>query len=101
MSENYLYLTFWFDTHLAENADDNDALGEAKFVQWQRRVKEAKVEVKAVKKAVEAAAVEVARKKAEEEEDRKAKAKWKAQEWVAEEAAKKWVSNHSITLVAH
>jgi hypothetical protein len=36
MSENYLYLTFWSDTHLAENANDNDALGEAKFVQRQR-----------------------------------------------------------------
>jgi beta-lactamase superfamily II metal-dependent hydrolase len=101
MSENYLYLTFWSDTHLAENANDNDALGEAKFVQRQRWVKEAKVEVEAAKKAVEAAAVEAARKKVEELEDCKAKAKWKAQEWVAEEAAKKRVSNHSITLVTH
>jgi hypothetical protein len=38
-------------------------------------VKEAKVEVEAAKKAVEAAAVEAARKKVEELEDCKAKAK--------------------------
>jgi hypothetical protein len=35
MSDNYLYLTFWSDAHLAENANNDNVLGEVRFVERQ------------------------------------------------------------------
>ena len=45
MSDKYDYLKSWSDEHIAEvDADDDDELSAAKFVEYRRRLKEKKAE---------------------------------------------------------
>ena len=63
MSDKFNYLKSWSDEHIAKvDADDDDELSTAKFVEYRRRLKDKKTEEERKK------AEEEAKKKAEAEE---------------------------------